>query len=109
MESRGIKHGDAAWSLILRTPFPDHHRPCLFPELRADAKGRTGRHYPRRLVAMPLEAFKRMSGAERFLKPGGTFGMLDAEALAETEPEAARRVNRARDELFRKIFHAGVA
>ena len=91
------------------SPFLNHHRPCLFPELRADARGRTRRHYPRRLVATPPEALKRMPGAERFLKPGMTFGMLDAEALAETGLEAARRVNRARDELFRRIFHAGAA
>ena len=91
------------------SPFLNHHRPCLFPELRTDAKGRTRRHYPAELVATPLEALKRLPDAEQYLKPGVTFARLDAEARAETDIEAAARVARERDDLFRNLFSPRMA
>ena len=91
------------------SPFPIFHRPCLFPEPRTDARGKTRRHYPASLVATPYEALKRLPGAARFLKPGVTFEQLDAEARAETDIEAAGRVARERAALFRKLFSGRAA
>ena len=91
------------------SPFPDFHRPCLFPELRTGANGKTKRHYPAGLVATPYEALGRLPGAEQYLKPGVTFEQLDAEARAETDVGAAARVARERDELFRILFSGRAA
>ena len=91
------------------SPFLNFHRPCLFPEPRTDARGKTRRHYPASLVATPYAALKRIPGAERFLKPGVRFERLDAEARAETDIEAAGRVARERAALFRKLFSGRVA
>ena len=88
------------------SPFPDYHRPRLFPEPRTDAKGGTRRHYPRELVATPHEALKRLPDAARHLKPGVTLAQLDAEARAETGIQAAARVARERADLFRRLFSA---
>ncbi len=91
------------------SPFLNFHRPCLFPEPRTDARGKTRRHYPASLVATPYEALRRIPDAARFLKPGVTFEQLDAEARAEIDIEAAGRVARERAALFRKLFSGRVA
>ena len=97
----GLVH---AFTRDVLSPFLNFHRPCLFPEPRTDANGRTRRHYPAKLVATPHEALKRIPDAQRFLKPGVTFEQLDIQARAETDLEAAERVARERGELFRKLF-----
>ena len=102
----GLVH---AFTRDILSPFLNFHRPCLFPELRTDAKGKTRRHYPAGLVATPYEALKRLPDAERFLKPGITLARLDADARAETDIEAAERVTRERGELFRKLFSGRAA
>ena len=48
------------------------------------------------------------TGAEELLKPGLGFPLLDAAAVAETDLEAARRVQAERRELFLRIS-AGMA
>ena len=44
-----------------------------------------------------------LPNAATFLKPGVTFQQLDAIAYAQSDLDAARAVNAARDELFRTI------
>ena len=56
----------------------------------------------------PYVRFRSLAGAKRFLKPGLGFALLDAAATAETDLEAARRVQAARRELFLRIG-AGMA
>ena len=102
----GLVH---AFTRDVLSPFLNLHRPCLFPELRTDAKEKTRRHYPAALVATPHEALKRLPDAERFLKPGVTLAQLDADARAETDIEAAARVTRERGELFGKLFSGRAA
>ena len=54
-------------------------------------------------MATPYEKLKSIPDAERFLKPGVDFQTLDAEARAESDLAAARRVNEERDRLFAAI------
>ena len=51
----------------------------------------------------PYAKLRSLPGTTRFLKPGGDFALLDAAAAAETDLEAARRVQAERRELFRRI------
>ena len=88
------------------SPFLNFHRPCLFATERVDAKGKVRRTYRRDDVLTPLEKLKSLPGAARFLKEGAGFAELDRAAAAQTDLQAAQALNRARDELFRKVHGA---
>jgi transposase InsO family protein len=86
-------------------PYINFHRPCLFAETITDAKGRSRKRYPYELMMTPYEKLKSLPHAEQFLKPGISFGSLDAQACAMSDNEAAQRLNEARTTLFRTIFN----
>ena len=85
------------------SPFLNFHRPCLFATEHRDGKGRIRRKYLARDVMTPYARLRSLADAERFLKPGLGFALLDAVAAAETDLEAARRVQAGRRELFLRI------
>ena len=75
------------------SPFLNFHRPCLFATEHRDGNGRI-----RRIagdVMTPYARLRSIPGAEEMLKPGLGFE-LDAAAVAETDLEAARRVQAPR-------------
>ena len=88
------------------SPFLNFHRPCLFATERVDAKGKVRRTYRRDDVLTPLEKLKSLPGAASFLREGAGFADLDRAAAAQTDMQAAKSLNRARDELFRKVHGA---
>ena len=85
------------------SPFLNFHRPCLFATERADAKGKVRRTYRRQDVLTPLDKLKSLPHAARFLRQGVRFDDLDRAAAAHSDLEAAKALNHARDELFRKV------
>ena len=91
------------------SPFLNFHRPCLFATERVDAKGKVRRTCRREDVATPLAKLKSLPDAARFLRDGATFDALDRAAAASTGVQAAEALNRARDELFRKVRRAPAA
>ena len=90
------------------SPFLNFHRPCLFATEYRDGNGRTRRKYLAGDVMTPYARLRSIPGAEESLKPGLGFALLDAAAAAETDLEAARRVQAERRELFLRIG-AGMA
>ena len=86
-------------------PYVNFHRPCLFAETITDAKGRSRKRYPYKLMMTPYEKLKSLPMAEQFLKPAITFEQLDALACAVSDNDAAQRLNDARAILFKTIFH----
>lgn len=74
-----------------------------------DGKGRRKRRYHDADVATPYERLKSLPGAAKRLRPGVTFEQLNEQALAQTDLEAAKAVNAAWDELFRRIAEAWAA
>ena len=91
------------FSVHVLTPYLNFHRPCYFPETFIDHKGRQRKRYRYEHLMTPYEKLKSLPAAERFLKPGITFEALDAVAMAQSDSDAARCVNAARDALFRSI------
>lgn len=85
------------------TPYLNFHRPCFFPEEIVDAKGRCRKRYPYTTLMTPYDKLKSLPKAHRYLKPGITFKALDDIAMQYSDNEAARRLNKARDKLFRTI------
>ena len=86
-------------------PYVNFHRPCLFAEIITDAKGRSRKRYPYKLMMTPYEKLKSLPKADRFLKPAISFEQLDAQAAAESDNDAAQRLNDARAILFKTIFN----
>jgi len=84
-------------------PYINFHRPCLFAETITDAKGRQRKRYPYKLMMTPYQKLKSLPLAEQFLKPAITFALLDEQAMAMSDNEAARRLNNARTLLFKTI------
>ena len=85
------------------SPFLNFHRPCLFATEYRDGDSRIRRKYLAGDVMTPYDRLRSLPDAERFLKPGIDFALLDAVAAAETDLEAARRVQVERRELFLHI------
>ena len=85
------------------SPYLNYHRPCYFPTEVLDARGRVRKRYRQQDLMTPYDKLKSLPNAESFLKPGVTFEQLDEIAYAISDNEVARRLKKARDELFRTI------
>lgn len=84
-------------------PYLNFHRPCFFPEIVIDSKGKQKKRYPYERMMTPYEKLKSLPKALTYLKEGMTFKELDAFALQMSDNEAARKLTRARQKLFKQI------
>ena len=84
-------------------PYVNFHRPCFFPEIVTDAKGRQRKRYRYEQMMTPYEKLKSLPDATQFLKPGLSFQSLDDIASAISDNEAAKRLQQARHRLFDSI------
>ena len=82
-------------------PYLNFHRPCGVPRLIAQANGKIRRVYPR--YRTPLEILSEMPDAERFLRPGLTLAALKQQAMEQSDTDAARDLQIAKKQLFRRI------
>ncbi len=85
------------------TPWLNFHRPCLFPTVERDAKGRERVRYLDADVMTPCEKLESLPDAERFLVEGTSLAALAAQSVERSDLEAVEAVNQARRELFRDI------
>jgi transposase InsO family protein len=84
-------------------PYINFHRPCFFPVVRTDAKGKQRKRYPYKAMTTPYERFKSLSKPADLLKLDVTLGQLDDNADAISDNEAARQLNEAKRKLFKTI------
>lgn len=80
------------------------HRPCLYPKTETDPKGKIKKHYRYEDMATPYEKLKSLPNAEQYLRSGVNFTELDKIATSITDNEAARQLQVARKQLFKKIL-----
>ena len=92
-----------AWCQGFLNPYVNFHRPCFFAETITDDKGRTRKRYRQKDMMTPYEKLKSLPNAEAFLKPGLTFEQLDKIATAQSDNEAAEKLNEARKKLLQSI------
>ena len=92
-----------AWCQGFLNPYVNFHRPCFFAETITDDKGRTRKRYRQKDMMTPYEKLKSLPNAEAFLKPSLTFEQLDKIATAQSDNEAAEKLNEARKKLFQSI------
>ena len=84
-------------------PYINYHRPCLFPVIITDNKGKQRKRYPYQSLMTPYEKLKSLPDADQYLKPGITFEILDAIAYQQSDNEAADELQKARRQLFKTI------
>lgn len=84
-------------------PYINFHRPCFFPETRTDDQGKQRKVYRYETMMTPYDKLKSLPGAEAYLKPGVRFEILDAVAHQISDNQAADRLQKARQTLFKTI------
>ena len=106
----GYDHIPQHWASLMNdfnrqhlNPYINYHRPCLFPEVITDHKGKQRKRYPYDLLMTPYDKLKSLPGAENYLKPGLSFEILDGIAHQHSDNEAADQLQQARQQLFKTI------
>ena len=106
----GYHHIPQKWASLINefnqkylNPYINYHRPCFFPIVIIDAKGKQKKTYPYKAMMTPYEKLKSLPQAKQYLKPGITFKQLDDIALAISDNEAAQQLNEAQKQLFKTI------
>jgi len=106
----GYTHIPQHWASLINdfnrqhlNPYINYHRPCLFPEIIINNKGKQRKRYPYDSLMTPYEKFKSLPEAQKYLKPGLTFEILDAIAYKQSDNEAADKLQQARRQLFKSI------
>jgi len=83
-------------------PYLNFHRPCGFPTVTIDKKGKKRKVY--RTYQVPYEALKGIPRASRFLKPGQSFQKLDTIAYQQSDNEFAQIMREEERRLFEIIM-----
>ena len=84
-------------------PYLNFHRPCFFPETRTDSQGKQRKVYRYETMMTPYDKLKSLPGADAYLKPGVRFEILDTVAHQISDNQAADRLQKARQTLFKTI------
>ena len=86
-------------------PYLNYHRPCAQPEIEIDSKGRKRVRYKR--YRTPLETLLAMEKPNQYLRPGLSIQALKRIQMAQSDTDAARRMQQAKDSLFEQLKHTG--
>ena len=82
-------------------PYINFHRPCFFPVVTMDAKGKARKRYPYEAMMTPYDKFTSLPKPAQYLKPGRTLEQLEATAISDHE--AAKQLNAAKHILYHAI------
>lgn len=111
----GYSHIAQHWASLVNTfnqehlnPYINFHRPCFFPEIRIDDKGKERKVYRYQNLMTPYDKFKSLANAQDYLKTGMTFEILDEVAHQISDNQAADQLQKARQTLFKIIHEQGL-
>ncbi len=79
----------------------NYHRPCAYAVDEILPDGKVKKKYT--ICMTPYDRLKSLPGAEKYLKPGITFEMLEKIALAKSDNEFAEDMRKAKAALFEKL------
>ena len=92
----GYTHIPQKWAPLINTfnlkylyPYINYHRPCSFPEVTTDDKGKQRKTYPYKSMMTPYEKLKSLSNAKTYLKADFHFEILDEQAMEMTDNACA--------------------
>jgi transposase InsO family protein len=107
----GYTHIPQKWAPLINTfnlkylyPYINYHRPCFFPEVTTDDKGKQHKTYPYKSMMTPYEKLKSLPNAKTYLKADFHFEILDEQAMEMTDNACAELLQKERNELFNQIF-----
>ncbi len=83
-------------------PYINFHRPCFFPVVTIDRKGKVRKKYPYDTIKTPYEQLKSLPRVETYLRSGITIDELDAIANQMSDNKFAERMVKARSNLFKQ-------
>lgn len=85
------------------SPYLNYHRPCFFPSEEINPKGKLRKRYRYEDMMTPYDKLKSLPDSHAYLREGITFEALDEIAFEISDNEAARRLTKARETLFKTI------
>jgi hypothetical protein len=85
-------------------PYINFHRPCFFPEVITDEKGKEKKKYEYKNMMTPYEKLKSLPNVKNYLKKGISFEILDKQATELTDNACADLLKEQRILLFNQIF-----
>jgi transposase InsO family protein len=107
----GYNHIPQKYAVLVNTfnkrylnPYVNYHRPCFFPEIQVDKRGKEIKKYSSKTMDTPYEKFKSLPNASNYLRPGLTFEDLDREAMSITDNVSAQQLQTARAKLMQEIY-----
>jgi len=85
-------------------PCLNFHRPCHFPTIEINDKGKQKRRYYQINMKTPYEKLKSLPDVASYLKKGMTLDKLDSIAIKQSDIDAWKQMQKARTKLFDNIF-----
>jgi len=85
-------------------PYLNYHRPCGYPTITVDEKGKKKKAY--KVYKVPYDALKAIPRASKYLKPGISFEKLDIIAYERSDNEFAGLMRNQERKLFDLIQEA---
>ncbi len=106
----GYRHIPQKWAGLINTfnqeylnPHVNYHRPCFFPVIITDEKGKQRKKYPYEAMMTPYDKLKSLPESEKYLKNGLTFEIIDNIAFSISDNQSADQLQAARQSLFNTI------
>jgi len=93
-----------AFNREVLNPCINFHRPCHFPTVETDSKGKQRKRYRQQDMMTPYDKLKSLPDAAQYLKPRISFKELDTIAAKQSDLDAWANLQKARDKLFDTIF-----
>ncbi|MDD5435694.1 MAG: hypothetical protein PH343_09730, partial [Nitrospira sp.] len=90
-------------------PYINFHRPCFYPVVTIDQKGKVRKMYPYETIKTPYEKLKSLPRVETYLRQEITLEKLDAIAKQMSDNEFAERMVKARSKLFKQTDRFSLA
>jgi len=107
----GYAHIPQKWAATLNDfnlkylyPYINYHRPCFYPEIITDDKGKQRKQYRYENMMTPYDKLKSLPESKKYLKPGLSFAILDRVAMEMTDNQAVKILKKERQKLFNQIF-----
>ena len=107
----GYNHIPQKYAVLVNTfnkrylnPYVNYHRPCFFPKIQVDKRGKEIKKYSSKTMDTPYEKFKSLPNASNYLRPGLTFEDLAREAMSITDNVSAQQLQTARAKLMQEIY-----
>jgi transposase InsO family protein len=103
------KHAEAieAFYEVHFNPYLNFHRPCGVPEVRVDDKGKQRRVY--KWYATPWEILRQVPGLAAHLRPDILLADLERLAKADSDTQAAQKMQEAKRKLFAELHRKRTA